>query len=90
MRIVQTAGFRRRVKRLHRAEKQALDVAVKTIAGAPDSGNLKKGALAGVRVFKFKVKAQQYLLAYSHESGQKTITLLAIGTHENFYRNLKI
>jgi len=32
------------------------------------------------------VKAQQYLLAYSYEP--ELITLLAIGTHENFYRDI--
>jgi|TARA_B110000967_G_scaffold199590_1_gene234177 hypothetical protein len=51
-----------------------------------NSGASKKGDLAGVRVLKYKVKAQQYLLAYSYEP--ELITLLAIGTHENFYRDI--
>ena len=89
MKIVQTGGFARRVKRLHAAEKKALDRAVKKLIATPDYGSLKKGTLAGVRVHKYKVKAQQYLLAYTHDSNQNTITLLAVGTHENFYRDLE-
>jgi len=45
--------------------------------------------VAGVRVLKFKVKAQQYLLAYRYDGELELITLLAIGTHENFYRDVR-
>ena len=88
MKVLQSGSFRRKIKRLHKAEKAALDRAVKKIASSPETGALKKGDLAGVRVLKFKVKAQQYLLAYTHDDEQDLITLLAIGTHENFYRDL--
>jgi len=88
MKVLQTGSFRRRVKRLHAAEKSALDKAVKKIVSSPELGDLKKGDLAGVRVFKFKVKTQQYLLAYTHDGELMLLTLLAIGTHENFYRDL--
>jgi mRNA-degrading endonuclease RelE of RelBE toxin-antitoxin system len=88
MKIFQTGSFRRKVKKLHAAEKSALDKAVKKIVRTPELGDLKKGDLAGVRVFKFKVKAQQYLLAYTHDGELMLVTLLAIGTHENFYRDI--
>ena len=60
MKVVQTGSFRRKAKKLHAAEKIALDKAVKKIVGSPESGTSKKGDLAGVRVLKFKVRAQQY------------------------------
>ncbi len=52
------------MNKLHEAEKSALDKAVEKIMDSPEAGNLKRGDLAGVRVFKFKVKTQQHLLAY--------------------------
>jgi|TARA_B110000908_G_C10012930_1_gene339380 mRNA-degrading endonuclease RelE of RelBE toxin-antitoxin system len=86
MKVVQTGSFRRKAKKLHATEKTAPDRAVRKLVASPESGASKKGDLAGVRVLKYKVKAQQYLLAYSYEP--ELITLLAIGTHENFYRDI--
>lgn len=48
MNVVQTSSFRRKVKKLHAAEKSALDRAVGKIVGTPELGGLKKGDLAGV------------------------------------------
>jgi len=42
-----------------------------------------------VRVYKYKAKTLQYLLAYTYDTNSETITLLAVGPHENFYRDLK-
>lgn len=88
MKILQSGSFRRKAKRLHKAEKAALDRAVKKVSQSPDTGALKRGDLAGVRVYKYKVKAQQYLLAYTHDDDSDFINLLAVGPHENFYRDL--
>ena len=52
-------------------------------------GNLKSGDLGGIRVYKFKMVNQLNLLAYTHEDDVSTLTLLALGSHENFYRDLK-
>ena len=89
MKVIQTGSFRRKAKKLHAAEKAALDKAVKKILNSPESGTSKKGDLVGVRVLKYKVKAQQYLLAYGYDAELELITLLAIGTHENFYRDIR-
>ena len=48
---------------------------------------MKKGDLAGVRVYKYKHNSQQRLLAY--ELKDDTLVLLGHGSHENFYRDLK-
>ena len=50
---------------------------------------MKTGDLAGVQVYKYKRKTQQYLLAYRVNPTGKILTLLALGSHENFYRDLK-
>ncbi|WP_417819556.1 type II toxin-antitoxin system RelE/ParE family toxin [Terasakiella sp.] len=87
VKILQTPTFKRAIKRLHKQEKQELDKAIRTIATAPNTGEAKMGDLAGVRVHKFKMNKQLTLLAY--EPLADTIKLLALGSHENFYRDLK-
>ena len=42
-----------------------------------------------LNVYKFKMSKQEVLLGYSYEEEQLTLELLALGSHENFYRNLK-
>ena len=52
-------------------------------------GELKKGSLSDIRVHKFKIHHQLYLLAYEQDSRGKIVYLYAIGTHEKFYEALK-
>ena len=80
-------AFLRTFKRLHDNQKDAVDLAVATIVENPACGDAKKGDLAGVFVYKFDCIGQQYLLAYEYDP--KTRILLLVGTHEDFYRQLK-
>lgn len=89
MRVVQTSSFKKTVKKLHKDQKQDLDKAVQSVMDTPDIGDQKLGDLAGVRVYKFKMAKQQILLAYSYNGDTVTLTLLTLGSHENFYRDLK-
>ena len=93
MKLIATPRFERATKKLHSDEKQALDDAVRTIAAHPihqeNSGEMKKGDLAGMRVFKYRHNTQLLLLAYRVAEDQEVIKLLSFGSHENFYRNLK-
>lgn len=89
MKIQQTNIFKRRVKKMHRSEKQALDDAVREIVADPAIGEMKVGDLAGVQVFKYKFKAQLYLIAYIYVDDELLLTFIEHGTHENFYRDLK-
>ncbi|MBF0109253.1 MAG: type II toxin-antitoxin system RelE/ParE family toxin [Magnetococcales bacterium] len=89
MRILQSRLFKNAVKRLHVNQKCDLDEAVRAIAADPAMGDAKVGDLAGVRVFKFKMTNQLTLLAYEYEEENGALKLLALGSHENFYRNLK-
>jgi len=69
--VLQTASFKRTVKKLHANQKQ------------------KKGDLHFLRVYKFKMLKQLTLLGYSYEDGTLVLELIALGSHENFYRDLK-
>ncbi len=85
--VLQSASFRRAYKRLHANQKADVDAAVRTIVDDPTVGEAKKGDLAGVFVYKFKCAGQLALLAYEYDPA--TRLLLLLGSHENFYRELK-
>lgn len=89
MRVQQSRLFERAVKKLHGNEKKRLDEAVRAIMADPEIGGMKRGDLAGVRVHKFSVRSEQALLAYVFEREAAVLTLLALGSHENFYRDVK-
>lgn len=89
MNVIQTSSFRKAVKKLHANQKGDLDEAVRIIMAEPELGEAKVGDLAGVKVYKFKMARQLMLLAYTFQGETITLTLLALGTHENFYRDLK-
>ncbi len=88
--IVQSNSFKKAVKKLHENQKSDLDAAVRTIIDNPDIGIQKAGDLSSVRVHKFKMLKQLTLLAYQIDDGQLVLTLLMFGTHENFYRDVKL
>ena len=85
--VSQSPFFERKKKRLTREEIVVLDDEIRRICEAPEIGETKKGDLTGVSVHKFKVRDRLFLLAY--EFDEKEIILLALGAHENFYRDLK-
>jgi ParE-like toxin of type II bacterial toxin-antitoxin system len=88
VRVVETPHFRKSAKRLHRNQTHDLDHAVRTVAESPAIGEQKTGDLAWLRVHKFRMVNQITLLAYE-VSGPDTIILHDVGSHENFYRDLK-
>jgi mRNA-degrading endonuclease RelE of RelBE toxin-antitoxin system len=87
--VLQTPSFRKAAKKLKPAQKEELDNAVRALIDDPEQGELKKGDLAFLRVYKFKMNKQLMLLGYSFNRGALTLELLALGSHENFYRNVK-
>ena len=74
--VQQTSIFKRRVKRMHKAEKLALDEALKVIMSDPSVGDLKVGDLSGIQVFKYKHKAQLYLIAYEYIDDKSMLTFI--------------
>ena len=89
MNILQTPTFKRKFKKLSPTQKKSVKDSVLKISKDPSIGVIKKGDLSDVRVHKFKILGQEYLLAYSVDKQEQKIILLALGTHENFYRDLK-
>ena len=87
--VLQTPTFKKAVKKLHQNQKHDLDKAVKDLMKNPLAGDLKKGDLAFLRVYKFKMVKQLTLLGYSYEEGSVILELMALGSHENFYRDFK-
>jgi hypothetical protein len=85
--VLQSNGFRRAYRRLNDNQKVDVDEAVSTIVEDPALGEAKKGDLAGVFVYKFQCVGTRFLLAYEYDPA--TGWLLLVGTHENFYRDLK-
>lgn len=85
--IRQMPAFKKAYKKLHQTHKIIVNEAIKQIASNPEVGEEKKGDLTGVCVYKFKINKQETLLAYEWDPGLRI--LLALGVHENFYRNLK-
>jgi mRNA-degrading endonuclease RelE of RelBE toxin-antitoxin system len=87
MRIFQSRSFEKKIKKMSKPEKDALDREVNRIAEDSSLGEEKKGDLKDVFVHKFKLKTTQYLLAYRKAGGD--LELVMIGPHENNYRALK-
>lgn len=80
-------AFKKAYKKLPSSHKFIINEAIRTIVNNPKVGEEKKGDLVGVYVYKFKVNHQQFLLAYEWDPTIRL--LLALGVHENFYRDLK-
>ena len=85
--VTQASAFARTYKKLHLLQKKDVDTAVEVIVSNPLVGDAKRGDLFGVYVYKFKSQTQLLLLAYTFDP--QTRHLLLLGTHENFYRDLK-
>lgn len=87
IRVLYMPAFKKIYKKLHDKEKVIVDKVIEEIIKDPKLGEEKKGDLKNVFVYKFKIHHQEMLLAY--EWNPKERLLLALGVHENFYRDLK-
>ena len=89
MQIRQTNQFEKTYKKLHKNQLKDANRAIQEIIDNPLIGILKKGDLSDVRVYKFQMVNQLTLIAYTYEEMEIILTFLAIGAHENFYRDIK-
>lgn len=64
MKVLQSKSFERKVKKLPKNDKLQLDKAIRAVIKNPELGTEKKGDLVKIFIYKYKVKTQQYLLAY--------------------------
>jgi len=85
--VLYMPNFKKIYKKLHVKEKVIVDNVIEEIIKNPKLGEEKKGDLKNVFVYKFKIHHQEMLLAYEWSSKERL--LLALGVHENFYRDLK-
>ena len=85
MHIFEDSPFKKSVKKLHSNQKQDLYEAIQKLMEDPNLG--QSSDLIGIRVYKFRMANQLTLLAYSYEND--CLNLYALGSHENFYRDLK-
>ena len=53
---------------MHKEQIKVLDLEIKKIADNPEIGQEKRGGLKGVRVHKFYISKQLFLLAYEYEA----------------------
>ena len=88
MRLLVTPSFVRATKKSHPPQKLELDAALRAISADLSIGEAKVGDLAGIRVYKFRLSNQLCLLAYRIVDAE-SLKLLTLGSHENFYRDLK-
>ena len=88
MKILVTPTFLKAVKKLHPNQKRIIDKEVLAISSDPKIGSAKVGDLEGIAIYKFRMNDQSWLLAYRVIS-KRSVKLLLVGPHENFYRNLK-
>ncbi len=89
MQIKELPSFKKAVKKLHKNQKDDLYIAIRAIMENPNIGKLKTGDLADIQVYKFNMQNQWTLLAYQFNESQIILTLLYLGSHQNFYDNLK-
>lgn len=85
--ILQTPVFAKQKKKLKNNQIKDLDEAVQELVKHPEIGERKIGDLADIWVHKFRMVKQEYLLAYQWDNKKRI--LIALGVHENFYRDLK-
>lgn len=87
--VLQTRRFSRSYKKLHDNVVIDVDEAALQITEDPSLGERKKGDLANLYVYKFYSQNHLYLLGYSINDTIELVMLEAVGSHENFYRDLK-
>ena len=86
--------FTQYVKKAKRPLQLAIEDAVLLVCKAPGLGEFKTGDLAGIQVYKFRFNRQEYLIAYHAPATDAPLEFLFIdfyqvGSHENFYNELK-
>ena len=87
--VYMSRRFEKYFDSLSEPEQKEVDEQIELIMDNPEIGEKKKGDLDFLRVHKFRMNNQQYLLAYSWLEQKVEIYLLSMGSHENFYDDQK-
>ena len=89
MQVLQTNAFKKAYKKLHKNQLTIVNKALAAIVENPDIGERKVGDLSWLRVYKFKLHTQLVLIGYTFEDRKLILTFVSMGSHENFYRDIK-
>jgi hypothetical protein len=94
MQVLYKRPFLQFVKKAKSPLQLAIEDAVVEVSKSPELGEQKKGDLRDIFVYKFRFNKQEYLIAYRYGLSDKLLELIwidfyKIGTHENFYGELK-
>lgn len=87
--VLQTPTFKRVTKKLKPNQRRDLNQAIRELINDPYLGEKKKGDLKELYVYKFKMVNQLTLLGYQYVENQLLLTLITLGSHENFYRDIQ-
>ena len=94
MQITYKKSFAQFVKKSRRSLQLMIEDEVEKICKNPELGKQKIGDLKGVFVHKFRFNKQEYLMAYQFGYKMSQLNIIwidfyQIGSHENFYTQLK-
>lgn len=89
IKVIYSRHFEKIYKKLHNNQQITVDEAIEEISKNPKIGVVKKNDLTGFYVYKFSMLSQLTLLGYYYYEDQMIISVIAVGSHENFYRDIK-
>ncbi|WP_158116516.1 type II toxin-antitoxin system RelE/ParE family toxin [Vibrio cincinnatiensis] len=87
--VYETPRFTKALAKLSDLQLKVVEDEIDKLICDPELGEQKKGDLSHLRVHKFRLENQQVLLGYSWLDKKLEIYLLQLGSHENFYRDMK-
>jgi len=87
MQVTQTNKFSKSYKKLFPNQLLETNDAINEIIANPEIGEQKHGDLSWLRVYKYKCLNRLTLIGYKIEND--SLTFVALGSHENFYRDIK-
>lgn len=87
--VFESNRFGKQLNKFSETNQSVIEDEIDKIIDNPSIGESKKGDLTYLRVHKFILNSQQILLGYSFFEQKLTLTLLQLGSHENFYSDAK-
>lgn len=87
--VFETRRFEKALNKLSEKQLSVVEDEIDKINDNRELGVQKKGDLSHLRVHKFKSDNQQVLLGYSCVNNELSLYLLNLGSHANFYQEMK-
>lgn len=88
--VFETNRFAKALAKLITAHQVIVEDEIEKIIADPLVGEQKKGDLKHLRIHKFKIKTQEWLLGYNWNNNELIIHLLQLGSHENYYQEARL